>query len=199
MIQPNSEAIRIPASGMCRGSITSRSASQNGPNPAAWMAGMEGPAAASARTASPASGHSFMTVTVPRSSGMNPAETSMSSITPGCPVWPWRMLASTWLGGDSSMILRKYGMRPRWSSRPQKVRPSRPPGTSTRAASRNAASQPFQIPLKLVATSKEASGNGRANMSPTRKSPSGVLALAIVTSASEASIPVTAAPRRAAS
>jgi len=31
------------------------------------------------------------------------------------------------------------------SMRPQKVSPSRPPGTSTRAASRNAASQPSQI------------------------------------------------------
>ena len=46
MIQPSSEAIRIPVPGMCRGSITSRSASQNGPNPAARMAGTDGPAAA---------------------------------------------------------------------------------------------------------------------------------------------------------
>jgi len=199
VIQPNSEAIRIPAPGVCRGSITSRSASQNGPSPAAWMAGTEGPAAASARTASLASGHSFVTVTLPRSRGMKPAETSISSITPGRPVSPWRMLASPWLRGDSSMILRKYGMRPTWSRRPQKARPSRPPGTSTRAASRNAASQPFQIPLKLVATSKQAPGNGRANTSPSRKSPSAVRALAIRTSASEASIPATAAPRRAAS
>jgi len=35
VIQPSSEAIRIPAPGMCKGSITSRSASQNGPYPAA--------------------------------------------------------------------------------------------------------------------------------------------------------------------
>ena len=107
MIQPNSEAIRIPAPGVCRGSITSRSASQNGPSPAAWMAGTEGPAAASARTASLASGHSFVTVTLPRSRGMKPAETSISSITPGRPVSPWRMLASPWLRGDSSMILKE--------------------------------------------------------------------------------------------
>ena len=59
MIQPGSDAIRIPAPGMSEGSITSRSARQNGPYPVAWMAGTEGPAAASARTASPASGHSF--------------------------------------------------------------------------------------------------------------------------------------------
>jgi hypothetical protein len=31
VIQPSSEAIRIPVPGMCRGSITSRSAAQNGP------------------------------------------------------------------------------------------------------------------------------------------------------------------------
>lgn len=55
------------------------------PNPAAWMAGTEGPAAASARTASLASGHSLVTVTVPRSRGAKPAETSICSITPG---WP---------------------------------------------------------------------------------------------------------------
>jgi hypothetical protein len=59
VIQPSSDAIRIPAPGMSEGPITSRSARQNGPYPVAWMAGTEGPAAASARTASPASGHSF--------------------------------------------------------------------------------------------------------------------------------------------
>jgi hypothetical protein len=59
LIQPSSDAIRIPAPGMSEGSITSRSARQNGPYPVAWMAGTEGPAAASARTASPASGPSF--------------------------------------------------------------------------------------------------------------------------------------------
>jgi hypothetical protein len=58
VIQPSSEAIRIPMPGMCKGSITSCSAAQNGPNPAAWMAGTEGPAAASARIASRASGRS---------------------------------------------------------------------------------------------------------------------------------------------
>jgi len=59
VIQPSSDAIRIPAPGMSEGPITSRSARQNGPYPVAWMAGTEGPAAASARTASPASGHSI--------------------------------------------------------------------------------------------------------------------------------------------
>ena len=48
VIQPSSDAIRIPVPGMCKGSVTSRSAWQNGPSPAAWMAGTEGPAVASA-------------------------------------------------------------------------------------------------------------------------------------------------------
>ena len=56
MIQPSSDAIRIPAPGMSKGSITSRSARQNGPYPVAWMAGTEGPAAASARTGEPGIG-----------------------------------------------------------------------------------------------------------------------------------------------
>jgi hypothetical protein len=65
-------------------------------------------------------------------------------------------------------------------------------GTSTRRASRSAVAQRFQIPLKLVAASNEASGNGSANMSPTRNSPSGVRARAMSTSTSEASSPATA-------
>ena len=51
------------------------------------------------------------------------------------------------------------------------------------------------MPLKLVATSKVSSANGKANISLTRKSPLGVLARAIFTSASAASNPVTTAPR----
>jgi hypothetical protein len=42
VIQASSDAIRIPAPGMSKGSITSRSAWQNGPYPVAWMGGDRG-------------------------------------------------------------------------------------------------------------------------------------------------------------
>jgi hypothetical protein len=51
------------------------------------------------------------------------------------------------------------------------------------------------MPLKLVAASKEASAKGKAAMSPTRKSPSGVRALAMLMSVSDGSSPLTVAPR----
>jgi hypothetical protein len=90
------------------------------------------------------------------------------------------------LGGDSSSSLAKYGSRPSRLGDPQKLKPTSPPGRTTRRASRSASSHPFQIPLKLVTTSKRSSPNGSANMSPTRKSAPGVRARAIAISASAA-------------
>src|SRR6516165_7029823 len=108
------------------------------------------------------------------------------------------MVALTWLGGDSCMSAAKYGIRPSRLGAPQNVNPTSPPGHTTRRASRSASSFPFQIPLKLVATSNWPSPNGRSNMSPTRRSASGMRARAIAISASEASRAATTAPRPAA-
>jgi len=63
-------------------------------------------------------------------------------------------VASTWLGGDSSSSTAKNGSKPSRLGDPQKLNSTSPPGRTTRLASRSASSHPFQIPLKLVATSK---------------------------------------------
>ncbi len=82
---------------------------------------------------------------------------------------------------------------------PHTVSPRRPPGASTRSTSESASGVVPQMPRKLVTTSKEPSAQGRACMSPTRRSAPGDRSRATATSRAEASRPAQVAPRAAAS
>ena len=109
---------------------------------------------------------------VPRSTKSRSASASICSATPGRRVSPWLRLASTWPGGDSSSSAAKYGSRPSRLGGPQKLNPTSPPGRTTRRASRRTSSHPFQIPLKLVATSNWPSSNaGRTCRRPGNRHP----------------------------
>ncbi len=77
---------------------------------------------------------------------------------------------------------------------PHTVIARRPPGTSTRWASSTAAGVVPQMPRKLVTTSNVSLSHGRASMSPTRMSLSGLRSFATATSRGEASMPAHAAP-----
>ena len=82
---------------------------------------------------------------------------------------------------------------------PHTVSPTRPPGTRTRCTSLIAPGVVPQMPRKLVTTSKAPSSHGRACMSPTRRSASGLRSRATAMRRADASMPAHRAPRRPAS